>query len=275
MSLPQILPNLSTSEEDIPTDTRPQSNVDIRDTAIAGVKVMGVRTILSIVLGVVSRLAIGRLLSPTEASTFNTGTMITGPVQYLGEGCLGSSLVRQETEPTDDEMFSVFVIQLGIALVAVTTLLIAIPWLLDLYNLHLSATPILIVLSLCLLISSQRVLPLLYFERRLQFDIIARVEMLENIVQVVTLIPLALAHMGTWALTISFSMRLVVGASLYWFYMPWRPRGQFRWKIVLHLAKFGIPQQLCAIAPVVGGLWLAPSVNQFAGTAGMGFVGMA
>jgi teichuronic acid exporter len=258
-------------------DTTPQDtiNVEVRDAAISGAKAMGVRTILSIVLSAASRLAIGRLLSPTETSIFNTGSQITGPVQFLGEGCLGSALVRQETEPTDDEMFSVFVMQLGITVIAVTALLIAVPWLLHLYNLGPGAAPILVVLSLSLLVSSQRILPLLYFERRLRFDVIARVETTENVVQVATLICFALAHLGAWALTLSASARLLVGASLYWFYMPWRPRGRFCWEIVRRLATFGIPQQLCAIAPVVGGLWLALSVNRFAGEDGMGFVSMA
>lgn len=270
-----MAPSSPPTSENSSTEASAVDSAYVRQAAISGAKALGLRTVLSIALSIISKFAVGRLMAPAETSIFNTGTQITGPVQFLGEGFLGSGLVRQETAPTDDEYFSVFVLQLGITITSVTVLLLSLPWILSVYHLSPSAAPVLVVLAICLLLSSQRVLPLLYFERALRFDIIARVEMIENVTQVFSLVALALAHLGTWALTISFAIRMLVGAGTYWFHMPWRPRGRFDWKIVRRLATFGVPQQLCAMVPTWGGLWLAIAVNRFTGAEGMGFVGMA
>jgi O-antigen/teichoic acid export membrane protein len=270
---------------DTPPKQDPLDAHQVRTAATAGAKSLGVRAVITILISLVSKPILSRLIDPYQTGIFNSATQLTGPLQKVGEGFLGGSLVRQEAPPTDDEYTTVILLQVSFAAIAALGLILVAPVALNQQIAHASnqsapvaisqVLPVLIVLALSLIVSAVRAAPVVQYERHLQFDKISRIEVIESIVYTVVVIALGFLGLGVWAMTIAFVIRLLTGSILYWTGLGWRPNGKFRWSIARKLATFGVPAQLNAMAPDLGQLWIVTVINLFVGPSGMGFIGQA
>lgn len=263
-------PNAPVIEIDPPTEA-----ADIKTSAVSGVKVLAVRTLVSVLLRVVSSLVLARLLFPKDYGVFGVVSYITGLGMYLTDVGLASALVRQKTKPTRNEAFTVFCTQQIITGLVVAAVIGTAPLLIHLYTLSPSARTLLYAMALGLFLSSLRVVPMMALERDLEFPVIARCELLENLAQTVSTIAFAYLGWGAWALAGGGFVRGVVGLTLVWSASPWRPAGRFEIAIVKRLAKFGIAMQLNGIVPVLLGGWMPLVVGRILGIAAVGLVGWA
>ena len=248
---------------------------EIKSRAISGIKVLTLRTFVSILLRVISSLVLARLLFPKDYGVFGVVSFIAGLGMYLCDVGLASALVRQEAKPTRNEAFTVFLTQQIITGLVVFTLIVTAPLLIHMYALSSSAATILYAMALGLFFSSLRIVPMMALERDLQFPVIARCELIENVVQTGSTILFAFLGWGPWALAGGGLVRGVVGLGLVWAASPWRPEGRFEFAIVKRLAKFGFAFQLNAIMPALIGGWMPLVVGRFLGVAAVGLVGWA
>jgi teichuronic acid exporter len=248
---------------------------DVQARAVSGVRAMGLRTLVSVFLRVVSSLCLAHLLFPRDYGVFGVVTSITGLTAYLRDVGLGGALVRQEHPPTEDQMSTVFWCQQILTGILVAALLLATPLLISLYKLSAVATGLLIWMSIGMFLSSLRVVPMVVLERALRFDTIARCEMIENVSMTASTIVLALLHAGPWALTGGGLISSAVGLYCVWAVSPWRPRGRFVTSIAVNLARFGIPFQLNALVPSLLNNWMPLAVTRLLGPAAFGLLGWA
>ena len=253
----------------------PETAHSVKTRAISGVKVLAARTLVSVLLRVVSSLVLARLLFPKDYGLFGVVSYITGVGMFLSDVGLASALVRQESKPTRNEAFTVFLAQQALTTVIVAAVVGTAPWLIHLYHLSPSARTLLYASAFGLFLSSLRVVPMMALERDLQFPIIARCELLENLVQTGSTILFAYLGWGAWALVGGGLVRGVVGLLLVWAASPWRPAGRFELAIVKRLAKFGLPFQLNALMPTLLGGWMPLVVGRLLGVAAVGLVGWA
>ncbi len=259
------------------TDAQEQ-NVDatvVKSRALSGIKALGTRTLVSVLLRVVSSLTLAHLLFPRDYGVFGIAAYITGLGMFLSDVGLGGALVRQTKEPSRDETFSVFCSQQAITALVVFTVIFTAPLLEHLYHLSGSATLLLHAMALGLFLSSLRVVPMMALERTMQFPVIARCEMIQNLAQTGGTIALALLHTGPWALAGGGLIGGTTGLICVWAASPWRPQGRFQWPIVVRLARFGIPFQLNALVPTIVGGWMPLVVGRLLGVAAVGLVGWA
>ena len=226
-------------------------------------------------LRIVSSLTLAHLLFPKDYGLFGVVSYITGLGMFLSDVGLASALVRQETKPTRNEAFTVFLTQQVITGIIVAIVIGTAPLLIHLYALSPSARTLLYAMGFGLFLSSLRVVPMMALERDLQFPVIARCELLENLVQTSSTIAFAYLGWGVWALAGGGLLRGVVGLVLVWAASPWRPAGQFELAIVKRLAKFGFAFQLNAIIPTLLGGWMPLVVGRILGVAAVGLVGWA
>ncbi len=247
----------------------------VKSRAISGIKVMALRTGASVLLRVVSSLFLAHLLFPKDYGVFAIAAYLTGLGGFLSDVGLGGALIRQTEKPTADETFTVFFSQQSITAMIVATIIIASPVLVHIYGLSHAATVLLATMSAGLFFNSLRVVPMMALERDLQYSVIARCELIENLVQTGSTIALAALGCGAWALAGGGLLRGAVGLACIWAASPWRPRGTFRFDIVRRLAKFGIAFQLNALAPTVLGGWMPLVVGRLLGVAAVGLVGWA
>ena len=247
----------------------------IKTRAVSGVKVLAARTLISVLLRVVSSLVLARLLFPKDYGVFGVVSYITGLGMFLCDAGLAGALVRQHRKPTRDEAFTVFWSQQIMTAVVVAAVIGSAPLLLHLYKLSPAALLLLVVMALGLFLSSLRVIPMMALERDLQFPVIARCELIENLAQTASTVLFAYLGWGAWALAGGGIVRGVVGLACVWAASPWRPQGRFHFAIVKQLARFGVAYQLNAIVPSLMGGWMPLVVGRILGVAAVGLVGWA
>lgn len=248
---------------------------EVKSRAVSGIRAFGMRTAVSLVLRMVSSVSLGRLLFPVDYGQFGVASYVTGLALFFSDVGLGGALVRQIIEPEDDEQTTVFIGQQIITGTVVLFLVLMSPFIARSYHLPPASAGLIVTMSLGIFFNSLRVVPLIALERDLRFAAIARCELVENIVQVVSQIVFAALGFGAWCFAIGGILRGAVGLVLVWSASPWRPRGRFRFDILVRLARFGIAFQLNAIAPTLLAGWMPWVVSRTLGVATLGLVNWA
>ncbi|WP_163990468.1 oligosaccharide flippase family protein [Pyxidicoccus caerfyrddinensis] len=251
------------------------STGEVKARALKGMFVLAARTAASQGLRVVSALFLSRLLFPSDYGLFGIVSYAASLGVFLGDLGLSAALVRQPHEPTRDETFTIFWCHQALTAVIVAAVCALAPQLTEGYALGEGAVPMVCALALGLFLSSLRVIPLMALERKLAFPVIARAELIENVVQVITTISLAALGFGAWALALGGLVRGAVGLVLVWWASPWRPHGAFRLDVLKRLLSFGLAFQL---PPLVGAMvagWVPLVVGGILGKEAVGLVNWA
>ena len=223
--------------------------------AVSGAKILTILSGVQTALRFVSARTTAKHLSDIDIADFTAGYTFAGVGLYFTDVGLAGGLIQKGANPTDDELMTVFLSQQALVSIVVAFILGMLPVWTSLLSLNGTSVGILVSSTLSLYFFTFRVIPMFVLERQLQFDKIARCELVENVVMALATIIMAILGFKAWALLGGAMARSVVGVVLVWIVSPWRPRGRFRKEIFLELAKFGLPFQLNAIIPALGGMW--------------------
>ncbi|NOK39775.1 oligosaccharide flippase family protein, partial [Corallococcus exercitus] len=181
-------------------DAPPLGTSDVKDRAQRSIIALGLRTLGSLGLRVVSSLALSHLLFPGDYGAFAIVAFTAAMGAFLGDLGLSASLVRQQHEPTQDEISTAFWSHQAFTVLIVGVILLLAPWLSRSYELGPSGAAMVSVMALGLFFHSLRVIPIMVLERQLRFPTLARIELVEGIAQTATTILLAWLHCGAWSL---------------------------------------------------------------------------
>ncbi|MFP2895828.1 oligosaccharide flippase family protein [Corallococcus sp. 4LFB] len=256
-------------------DAPPLGTSDVKDRAQRSIIALGLRTLGSLGLRVVSSLALSHLLFPGDYGAFAIVAFTAAMGAFLGDLGLSASLVRQQHEPTQDEISTAFWSHQAFTVLIVGVILLLAPWLSRSYELGPSGAAMVSVMALGLFFHSLRVIPIMVLERQLRFPTLARIELVEGIAQTATTILLAWLHCGAWSLIGGGLVRGGLGMVMFWAAAGWRPRGAFRWDIVKRLLAFGIWFQLTGIIPAALQGWIPLVVGRMEGKDAVGLVNWA
>ena len=223
----------------------------VKEKAVTGAKSLGVRTVVSFGLRIISSLTLSHFLVSHDYGLFGVASAIAGLGQYFCDVGMGSVLLMQEKEPTADELTTVFWLQQGITSLIIAAIVLCLPLLLKLYNAPPAAAPILVVMSVSMLFAALRVAPIVQLERSLDFVPQAKAEMLENLAQVVGNLVFAVLHFGPWALVGGSVAGRIVGLVALWYASPWTRRGRFRLDLAKRLVGVGTRFQINILAPII------------------------
>ncbi|WIG95077.1 oligosaccharide flippase family protein [Myxococcus sp. SDU36] len=251
------------------------TSVEVKARALKGMFVLAARTAASQGLRVVSALFLSRLLFPSDYGLFGIVSYAASLGVFLGDLGLSAALVRQPHEPTRDETFTIFWCHQALTAVVVASVCLLAPQLTRGYALGDGAVPMVWALALGLFLSSLRVIPLMALERQLAFSVIARAELIENVVQVITTISLAALGFGAWALALGGLVRGGVGLGCIWWASPWRPLGRFRVDVLRRLLGFGLAFQLPPLVAAMVAGWVPLVVGHVLGKEAVGLVNWA
>ncbi|NOK14934.1 oligosaccharide flippase family protein, partial [Corallococcus exercitus] len=201
----------SSSAPDVADGAQPVGTSDVKVRAQRSIVALGLRTLGSLGLRMVSSLALSHLLFPSDYGAFAIVAFTAAMGAYLGDLGLSASLVRQEHEPTEDEISTAFWSHQAFTVAIVAALLGLAPLLARSYELGPSGAAMVGAVALGLFFHSLRVIPIMMLERHLHFPAIARVELVENVAQTASTIALAAMGVGAWALIGGGLVRGAVG----------------------------------------------------------------
>ncbi|MBC8134473.1 MAG: oligosaccharide flippase family protein [Fibrella sp.] len=211
----------------------------VQGKAVRGAQVLGLRTVVSVILRIVSSLTLARFLTKEDFGIFGIISGIVGIGLFLCEFSLNSVLIAQKEEPEPDETATVFWMQQAISLVIVTVVTLMSSWILHLYKVEQSQILMLCIGIAALFLVTLRSVPGAMMERHLNFEPLARAEVAENIAQIVFSLGFAIAGFGAWSLMISFIVARLVGMVIVRASSDWSLTGRFRWetaRLLMHKA---------------------------------------
>lgn len=210
----------------------------IRQKAISGVKWNFASQAGQQATQLATTVILARLLAPAEFGLVAMATVVIGFVGIFKD--LGTSAaIIQNRETTEDLLSSVFWINVAFGALGTAVLAAAAP-LVALYYHEPRVTALLRVLALNFIVSGLSILQQALFERKLQFNILARVEVAGVICAAVVGIGSAIAGLGVWALVAQSLTSVSVISILLWYYSKWRPRLLFRWQEIRGISRYSL-----------------------------------
>jgi PST family polysaccharide transporter len=194
----------------------------VRWTSAGQVMLESVRVIVSIVLA--------RLLAPADFGLVSMGMVVTGflvVIQYLGT----SGVVIQRKELSDRLLSSLFWLNAGFGLLLTIILMAASDPLSMLFH-RADVAPIIRVLGVSFVVTAIGAVPSALLNRRMQFDVLAKVGFAAAICQGITGIGLAFAGFGPWALVYSTLVSALASSAGFWIMTGWMPSFAFDWQAI-------------------------------------------
>jgi O-antigen/teichoic acid export membrane protein len=249
------------------------SNISAK--ARAGTKILALRNAVTQVLRIASSVVVARWLSPEDFGLFAILIYISGLPIYLQGLGLGSALVQQREEPTQEQWSSVFFLQLFVAVLLFAGVALGGTYLLRLFGAPAGAYSLLLVAAVPSLIASLGFYQKVWLQRHLEFKKLALVTFLSDVVSVLALCAFAIAGLGVWTLVLAPAIASAVQLPVLFSILPWRPRMAASIASVRPLLRVGAPMQINVALPVVLDGWMPFYTNRLLGVDPLGFLNLA
>lgn len=204
--------------------------------ATRGVFWIGGGQVFRQVLGIITSIVLARLLGPGDFGLIAMAYVFIELGQLFADFGIGAAVV-QSRNLNPSVLSSAFWANVAVGLGLMFIILIAAPAVGTFYA-DARVGPVLAALSFTLLLSGVVVVPRAMLHKHLRFDLSVKAQMAGSFVGTVVAIALALSGAGVWSLvaqpvcgstvTLLFTLR----------YAGWRPRREFSWDSIRHIAKF-------------------------------------
>ncbi len=225
-------------------------------------------------LGLAANLAVTILLSPEIFGIYITTLSIISVLNYFSDIGLAASLV-QKKEVTDKDISTTFTVQQILIVTAITLGFFLTGFVRDFYNLPADAVSLYRALLLSFFISSLKTIPSIFLERKIQFQRIVLVQIVENTVFYLTVIVLALMKFGLVSFTVAVLLRAFVGLVLIYTLSPWVPRIGISKRSLKTLLSFGLPFQASSFLALFKDDLIILFLGKILGFTGLGYIGWA
>lgn len=255
-------------------DSLSLSNEKVAVTALVrrGILRLLGRTAATQLLRVVSSLILARLLYPKDYGLFGFVSIVVSFAAYFTDVGLGVTLLRQQEEPSEQELATVASLQMMLAIAVTIVLMLAAPIIASTGHVGHAGIPLIQIMAIGLPISAVAIVPIVLLERNLTYGPIAAAELLSTIGGTAITLGAAVIGAGVWSFIFgTLAQRILYSAALL---RSTRitPKFHFDMQIAKRLGKFGILFQLnLLISSLLGGL--APIlVGSMAGLTSLGLV---
>jgi O-antigen/teichoic acid export membrane protein len=254
----------------------PPSALELQRRARVGAIVLAIRMVAMqfIVLG--GDIYLRRRLEPADFGLFAIVQFALAFFIYFGDGGLGAALIQKSGEPDQRELSSVWVFQLLLSSIVVLVIWFSAPYILGIWpDMKPEGAWVFRALSVDLLLTGMRSIPMLLMERELQYRRLAVLDVVLNLGFYATAVLLAELGFGVMSLVGAVLAQGSFGVIGAFALRRWRPSLALDRKLLAPIVRFGLTYQLknlvgfsaSAIAPIYGGRAL--------GQAGLGFVNWA
>jgi teichuronic acid exporter len=221
-------------------------------------------------------IVLARVLGPSKFGLYAIASFLVNIFAMFGDFGLAPSLIQRKEEILEDDLRVAFTLQQIITGTIVATIMLLAPWLAHFYPKAPPEMPWLVrALALSLFLNSWRTMSKLQLERRLKYDNLAKVEVLESLAYQAIAVVLALTRHGVWSYIYAILGSAALGSSLLYFSAPWKIRFAFNSKTALEILRFGIPFQFQQLSMAIGGLVTPVFVGTLIGPQAVGYINWA
>lgn len=228
----------------------------------------------SAILGLVANLVLTIVLPPATFGVYIITLSIISFLNYFSDIGLAASLV-QKKEVTDDDIYTTFTVQqiLIMSLIAIGFMLTN--FIKGFYKLPEEAVYLYWALLISFFFSSLKTIPSILLERKVNFQKIVLVQIVENTLFYIAVSLFALAGFGLMSFTYSVLIRSLVGVFLMYSISFWAPKFYISRKSLKELLSFGIPFQTNTLLALVKDDLITLFLGKILGLTALGYIGWA
>lgn len=224
------------------------------------------------VLGLVANFTITYLLSPEIFGIYAITLSIIAILNYFSDIGLAGSLI-QKKEITNDDIKTTFTIQQSMIIAMIILAFLVTPLVMSYLRLPEDAKLLYWALLGSFFISSLKTLPSIFLERKVQFNKIVYVQILENTIFYSSVIILAILGFKIHSFTIAVLLRAVSGLIFMYTISPWKPIVGYSHMNFKELVSFGAPFQASSLLALVKDELIYPLfLGRVLGLAGVGYI---
>lgn len=228
----------------------------------------------SAILGLIANLVLTILLAPAVFGIYIIVLSIISLLNYFSDIGLAASLV-QKHEISDEDISTTFTVQQTLIITIIAIGFLCSNFIGAFYKLPESGVHLYWALLLSFFISSLKTIPSILLERKIQFQKIAFVQIMENVVFYSAVIMFALLKFDLASFTYAVILRAVTGLILIYTLSFWRPRIGISKKSLHTLLSFGIPFQASSFLALFKDDLIILFLGKVLGFSAVGYIGWA
>ncbi|MEK7597840.1 MAG: oligosaccharide flippase family protein [Patescibacteria group bacterium] len=228
----------------------------------------------SAILGFAANLVLTILLSPQIFGIYFTVLSIIAILNYFSDIGLAASLI-QKKEIEDREVMTVFTVQQILIITIVIIGFFASNLIVAFYKLPIEGKFLYQALLASFFFSSLKTIPSIFLERKIQFQKIVIVQVVENTIFYLSVIILALAGWGLNSFTVAVILRSLIGVILIYRISFWMPKIGIDAAVLKKLLSFGVPFQMSSFLALVKDDLLTLYLGKVLGFQALGYIGWA
>ncbi|MEK7633515.1 MAG: oligosaccharide flippase family protein [Patescibacteria group bacterium] len=228
----------------------------------------------SAVLGFAANLVLTILLSPQIFGIYFTVLSIIAILNYFSDIGLAASLI-QKKEIEDKEISTVFTVQQILILIVVVIGFFASPFIVSFYKLPVEGKFLYQALLISFFLSSLKTIPSIFLERKIQFQKIVFVQIIENTTFYLFVIILALMGWGLKSFTVAVILRSLIGVIVIYSISFWKPQFGIDIISLKRLLSFGVPFQMSSFLALLKDDLLTLYLGRVLGFQALGYIGWA
>lgn len=225
-------------------------------------------------LGLIANLVLTILLSPAIFGIYIIVLSIISLLNYFSDIGLAASLI-QKKEISDDDIKTTFTVQQLLIISLVIIGFTAGSFIRKFYSLPQDGLILYWALLVSFFISSLKTIPSVLLERRIHFQKIVLVQVVENTVFYLTVVITAILGFGLKSFAFGVLIRSVTGLILIYSISFWIPKIGISLKSLKNLLSFGAPFQASSFLALFKDDLITLFLGKVLGFTGLGYIGWA
>lgn len=212
--------------------------MSLKKTAISGFKWSSLSQVGRQLMQLATLTVLARLLSPSDFGLLGMATVVTGFIEIFQD--LGTSAtIIQKKNLSNKFLSSIFVCNVLFGILATITILLLTPFFSYIYE-ESRLELILKILASTFFISSLSIVHKALLEKNLEFNNLAKVEIIATIVGSIIGVGCAFLKMGVWSLVYQVLAINIIATILLWYYSPWKPDFIFDWHEIKYTRNYSL-----------------------------------
>lgn len=247
----------------------------VKTRSVKGVITLISRSFIQRLISTVGFILLSAFLGIPEIGLFIAVNDLVSILGYFSDIGLAASLIQKKEKVSIEDLRTTFTLQQCLVGCLVLIAVIISPFLIKYYQIEGGGVFLFFSLLLAFILSSLKTIPSVTLERQLRFEILATVEVVENLIFYVVAVLLAWKGAGVSAYAIAVLLRGIVGTALLYRLAPWPIGFGFSRSSLKSLLSFGLPYQLNSLMAVVKDRFVNIVLWRIIGAGGVGTIGWA
>lgn len=247
----------------------------VKKRAVRGVAALTGRMFFLQIISFLGFFLLTIFLDKAEVGLFFAVSELVAILGYFSDIGLAAALIQKKKKPSLKGIRSTFTIQQILVAALIILVFILTPWLRSFYQISQAGVFLLWSLVFGFFLASLKTIPSVLLERKLRFDLLVVVEIVEALLFYGLAVFLAWQGLGVLSYAWAVLVRGIAGVILIYLVSPWRIGFAFERKSLGHLLKFGVPYQANTFLAVIKDRLMNVFLWRIIGATGVGILGWA